>query len=392
MLTEQKNQQRHLNHKQRINLGSYYTNIQYVDIVWNMIEPHINLKTVILDSSCGYGNFFKEYRLYKQIGADIDPQAIKVAKQKADLNYYVSNALYQVNRKKYEIKTNDSLCIIGNPPYNDRTSIIRKSIKNKKVACDADIFTRDLGMSFLLSYQKLSADVICVLHPLSYLIKKANFNLLTKFMKQYQLIDSKVISSGVFSQTSKSMEFPILIALYKKSKQGTTYKNILNFNFKVADVPNFKLVANFKLINFDNISHYVQKYPNKQQPKKNDILFWTLRDINALKRNQTFIKKYSSNAIIINKSKLEYYIYIDVFKHFSKHIPYYFGNCDVLIDNQLFKKYKKYFILDALNRHKQLRQHFIEFDFSKTKAKAIKYTQSKIAEYFKKLLGTHYLY
>ncbi len=379
-----KNQQRHLNHKQRVNLGSYYTNIQYVDIVWDMIEPHINFKTVILDSSCGYGNFFKEYRPYQQVGADIDSQAIKVAKQKADLNYYVSNALYQVNRKKYEIKTNDPLCIIGNPPYNDRTSIIRKSIKNKKVACDADIFTRDLGMSFLLSYQKLSADIICVLHPLSYLIKKANFNLLTKFMKQYQLIDSKVISSGVFSQTSKSMEFPILIALYKKSKQGTTYKNILNFNFKVVGV------ANFKLINFDNISHYVQKYPNKQQPKKSDILFWTLRDINALKRNQTFIKKYSSNAIIINKSKLEYYIYIDVFKHFSKHIPYYFGNCDVLIDNQLFKKYKKYFILDALNRHKQLRQHFVEFDFFKTKA--IKYTQSKIAEYFKKLLGTHYVY
>jgi hypothetical protein len=66
-----------------------------------------------------------------------------------------------------------------------------------------------------------------------------------------------------------------------------------------------------------------------------------MRDINALKRNQTFVQKFNSNTIIIDKSKLDYYIYIDVFKQFSCHVPYYFGNCNVLIDNALFIKYKR---------------------------------------------------
>lgn len=41
--------------------------------------------------------------------------------------------------------------------------------------CDEDLFDRDLGVSFLKSYNKLKADVICILHLLSYLIKKTNF-------------------------------------------------------------------------------------------------------------------------------------------------------------------------------------------------------------------------
>ena len=54
-----------------------------------------------------------------------------------------------------------------------------------------------------------------------------------------------------------------------------------------------------------------------------------------------FCSKYGCNAIIINKNKLEYYVYVDIFKQYSSCIPYYFGNLDVLIDNNLFNKYKK---------------------------------------------------
>jgi len=57
---------------------------------------------------------------------------------------------------------------------------------------------RDLGISFLLSYNKLAADFVCVLHPLSYLIKKSNFEALWQFKDNYRLVDSVVISSGVF--------------------------------------------------------------------------------------------------------------------------------------------------------------------------------------------------
>ena len=72
-----------------------------------------------------------------------------------------------------------------------------------------------------------------------------------------------------------------------------------------------------------------------------------MRDINALKRNQTFVKNFGFNTIVIDKNKLDYYVYVDVFKRFADKVPYYFGNCDVLIDDSLFQKYKKYFLSDA---------------------------------------------
>ena len=125
--------------------------------------------------------------------------------------------------------------IIGNPPYNDTTSIIRSSIKQDNLRIDDDIKTRDYGMSFLLSYAKLNADVICVLHPLSYLIKKSNFNLLKKFSKSYRLLDGVVIDSSTFKETSKGISFPIIIALYIKNKDGMSYEYIKDFNFKTID-------------------------------------------------------------------------------------------------------------------------------------------------------------
>ncbi len=377
--------QQHLNYNKRINLGSYYTQNQFVDMVWQVIKPYLTKKSVILDSSCGYGNFLKNDAPYKQIGSDIDEMAIKVAMKKSNIIFHTNNALSNTNRHKYNIKQDTHLCIIGNPPYNDRTSIIRSGIKCSSMPIDKDILTRDLGMSFLLSYQKLSADIVCVLHPLSYLIKRSNFNLIKKFTNEYQLINGKIISSGVFKDSSKSMQFPIVIALYKKSNLGTSYQDIINFNFEVSNNKTFSLSQ------FDSIGKYVKKYPSKyQKPNKNDILFWTLRDINALKRNQTFIKKHSANTIIINQKQLDYYIYIDVFKHFSKHIPYYFGNCDVLIDNDLFLKYKKYFILECLSRYKDLRQYFATFD--KENAKTTAFARQKIDEYFRLLLKEHYVY
>ncbi len=377
-------QQNHLDYADRVNQGAYYTKDKYVDIVWDMIWPYINEKTTVLDNSCGYGNFLLPSFSGKKIGNDIDELAAdKATKQNADITIFNKNALSNVARNQYAIGGNDELCIIGNPPYNDRNSIIRNNIKSFNVKIDDNIKTRDLGMSFLLSYAKLEADFICVLHPLSYLIKPSNFKLLNKFTSEYQLKQGKIISSGVFSEASKNMGFPIVIAFYERNKKGTKYEDIVDFSWQIED-------KSFKLSAFDDISNYLTKYPNKyQQAKNDDVFFWTMRDINALKRNQTFIKKYSSNAIIVDKKQLDYYIYVDVFKQFSQHIPYYFGNCNVLIDNDLFKKYKKYFVLEALNRHQNLRQYFAKFDFSKTEL--LQLSKQKINQYFQQLLGVHYV-
>jgi hypothetical protein len=237
-------------------------------------------------------------------------------------------------------------------------------------------------MSFLLSYAKLNADYICVLHPLSYLIKKSNFNLLKKFSKNYKLIDGIIIDSSSFKETSKGISFPIIIALYVKHKDGMNYENIKNFNFKTIDS------KNFSLNDFDFITNYINKYPLKNKiPNKDDILFWTMRDINALKRNKTFIKDFGDNAIIIDKSKLDYYIYVDVFKHFSDFIPYYFGNLDVFINNNEFQKYKKFFLHECLSRNHFIKKYFdIDFNIS------IIESRKKIQEYFKILINNHYVY
>jgi len=374
----------HLTHKEKINLGAFYTPIKYIHIVWDKIKNYLNDNSVILDSSCGYGNFFdvSQAKNFNLIGNDIDVVATNITKQNfPNVKLFNKNALENVSREMFEIETKQQLIIIGNPPYNDTTSIIRNSIKNNNLKIDTDIKTRDYGMSFLLSYEKLQADIIAILHPLSYLIKKTNFNLLKKFTKNYKLIDSTIIDSSTFKETSKSISFPIIIALYKKDKNGMDYQYIQNFKFKTIDNKIFTLNQ------FDYISNYIRKYPLKNQIyKKNDILFWTMRDINALKRNKTFIDKFSYNSIIIDKEKLDYYIYVDVFKQYSKSIPYYFGNLDVFIDNQLFQQYKYYFIQDTL-----IRWDFLQNYYKKDNIK-IQIIREKIVEYFKSLLGEHYVY
>jgi len=371
----------HLKYQDKINLGAFYTPSEYVNIVWEMIKPFLNDKSIVLDSSCGYGNFF-DYEISCQKKAnDIDPIAVKKAKENfPEIDIYNKNALFEVKREMFNISDDNELIIIGNPPYNDITSIIRNNIKKNNIEIDYDIKTRDYGMSFLLSYAKLNSDIICVLHPLSYLIKKSNFNLLKNFTNHYKLIDGIIIDSATFKETSKGISFPIIISLYKKERQGMDYDYIFNFKFKTIDNKTFSLK------DFDFISNYINKYPLKNiKPDRDDILFWTMRDINALKRNKTFVREFSYNAIIIDKNKLDYYIYVDVFKQFSHLIPYYFGNLDVFIDNEKFKKYKDYFIYECLTRNSFLKEH-VKYNGNISLQEA----KDFIINYFKFLTGEHY--
>lgn len=377
-----KNQQ-HLNYVETINLGSYYTPEVIVDLVYSILQKNIpNIKNfTILDSSCGYGSFLTKNTAAKRlIGADIDQRAIAEANKKIDnVNFVCQNSLSNVCRKNLTIKNEENLIIIGNPPYNDTTSIIRNSIKDASIQnnIDQDIKTRDLGMSFLLSYDKLKADYICVLHPLSYLIKKANFALISKFSQNYKLIDGTIISSHEFSATSRGMAFPILIGLYKKDSDGMTYDYIQNYQFKVKDD------GFFRLRDFDTIVNYVQKYPNKKFLNKNDkpvAKFWTLRDINALKRNRTFIDDDTYNTVYVLMEKLPYYCYIDVFKQYASKMPYFIGNCDVIIDNERFNEIRECFIDYSVHTNPILKNKF--------KFRKIPDAKIKIENYFKELLGS----
>ena len=377
----------HLDKIKAVNLGSFYTPTFIVQIAQQMLLnalkiAHISPKDcALLDSSCGYGNFldfdncdkaiknlsdFTDFAL--KIGIDIDKKAIDIATKAINTPknpplFIHQNALLSVNRKTFKIPLNAPLAIIGNPPYNDKTSIVQKHIKDKTYALDSALKHRDIGASFLLSFVELQADFICVLHPLSYLIKETNFKSLKRFFTQYALIDSLIISSQIFCPNSTSF-FPIIIALYEKKSNALDFANIKNHTFKTIEGKSFALNG------FDFIGRYIDKYPNKSRVSDKDriALFYTLRDINALRRSKTFLDKPTTNAINVPQEKYSLYCYVDVFKQMIRRVPYYLGNCDILIDFVAFKALEGEFVKCA-------------------KSKII---TPKITRYFENLLGEHY--
>ncbi len=378
---EQLPEQQHLNYARRVNLGGYYTHGEYVSVVWDFIRPLLSPGSTILDSSCGYGNFLRAVPNMRVVGNDIDTAAIQVARRSSPFaDMYNLNALTTLSRSDFGIPDDSPLFIVGNPPYNDTTSIIRNGTKKLLFDIDPSVQSRDLGISFLLSYQRLQADFVCVLHPLSYLVKRTNFMAMKRFADCYRLVDSLIISSGTFSETSKSMQFPILIALYEKNLFGMDYSYVQSNTFRTAENKRFSLDQ------FDFIGKYISKYPTRNiaPTDGSEILFWTMRDLNALKRNRTFLDKYESNAIIVPPDKLDYYVYVDVVKEFSRVFPYYFGNFDVMINNELFLKYRDSFISNALSRHPSLMKFYPAF-------RTVDGAEERIIEYLKHLLGEHYV-
>ncbi len=415
----------HLDKIQAANLGSFYTPDFVVQIAQKMLLNALYKAGVkpknctLLDSSCGYGNFldfssvdfdlettkitniktqdfmanstqdFRQYFTHDfalKIGIDIDKDAIRIAKsnftsKQSNLQtppknttqnpplFLHQNALQNVSRNSFQIPQDSPLAIIGNPPYNDKTSIVQNKIKDKTYALDSHLKCRDIGASFLLSFNELKADFICVLHPLSYLIKEANFRALKRFFANYVLLDCLVISSQIFTPKSLSF-FPIVIALYKrKSAQECDFQTL---DFSAIKAYRFHTLEgqSFALNDFDFIAKYIDKYPNqKRVPNENAVaLFYTLRDINALARSRTFLQKPTTNAINVSREKFSLYCYVDVFKQMISKVPYYLGNCDIFIDLQAFE--------------------ILESEFVKcAKSKII---TPNITRYFERLLGEHY--
>lgn len=279
-----------------------------------------------LDSSCGYGAFFELSQIFKSnkfIGNDIDFKAIEmIPKAFPFVRVFNKNSLIDVSREQFGIDNGERLIVVGNPPYNDTTSKINKKIKNKSLPIDNDLSTRDLGISFLRSYKKLNADYVLILHPLSFLIKRANYRLGSIFFANYSIKKHIIFNSQEFANTSKFNGFPIIMALYKRNcGNGIKYSDVQKFNFQSVEGKTFNLSHR------DYVASYIQKYPHSERYSQ-EILFYTLRDINALTRSRTFIKDRIANAVDVNPEKLAYYCYIDCFKKYAS-VPYYMGNFDV---------------------------------------------------------------
>jgi hypothetical protein len=378
--------QKHLDRNTTVNYGSFYTPEWVVDIVYALLEKNIPdvAGCRILDTLCGYGGFL---RGADAVGADIDGAAVNTARERAQSHtYYCHNSLSDIARARYNITENEKLVIVGNPPCNDTTSIIQNKIKQSVPLFerDRDVVARNIGIPFLLSYDKLKADYICVLHPLSYLIKKANFESLKCFTKHYRLTDSMVISSGAFSDTSKTTHFPILIGFYERCASGMDYDYITQYQF---DTFENKL---FSLRQYDTVGNYITKYTNKKSVSIPETAahFYTMRDINALKRTVSFTNRESGSTIRVTRETLPYYCYVDVFKDCIPHIPHYFGNSDIMINNDMFMELRDVFVSESSRKHPGMIRGtgYIEPDKQRNHNGVI-----IIERYFRALLGEHYV-
>lgn len=366
---------RHLGVVGRVNLGSFYTPAKYVRIVSEWLLAHgIGKGWTIADLSCGYGAFFELSAVEglhecRYIGNDIDHDAVGKARSIFhDIQWSEENALYEVSRAKFGVREDERLVIVGNPPYNDVTSQINQDIKTNSLPIDVDIKTRDLGMSSLLAYDKLRAEYVVVLHPLSYLIKKSNFNATKRFFRNYELLEHIVFSSQEFAGTSKIAGFPVVVAMYKRAEgNGLSFGAVENTWFKTVEG------SSFSLSGFDYVTDEIDKYPGKRRYDP-EILFYTMRDINALRRSRTFIKERIANAIDVDPEKLAYYCYVDCFKRYAD-IPYYLGNFNVPFIRSEFAAISNNVIMVSKHFHPEI--------FGETKSQGEE-VEARIKDYIKK--------
>ena len=226
--------QSHLDGAERINLGSFYTPKKYVSLVgeW-LVRYGLSSGRAVLDSSCGYGAFFELRESLpgnRYLGNDTDEVALRTVQRFfPEVETFCENALFDVSRKKFGVRNGESLVVVGNPPYNDVTSQINRGVKRSELPVDADLKSRDLGISFLKSYDKLEADYAAILHPLSYLIKKANFKAVGAFFENYSLLEHIVFDSREFAGTSKTSGFPVVVALYGRTPgRGIRFDDVWN--------------------------------------------------------------------------------------------------------------------------------------------------------------------
>lgn len=348
------NVSRHLGIVGRVNLGSFYTPARYVERVASWLkEVGVDSSWTIADLSCGYGAFFEMSEVAglegcEYIGNDIDLDAVVKGRSLfPKVKWLTLNALVDISRIRFGIGETKKLAIVGNPPYNDVTSQINQNIKTNQVSIDADIRTRDLGMSSLLAYDKLKADYVAVLHPLSYLIKKSNFSACRRFFGNYRLVRHVVFSSQEFAGTSKTSCFPVIVGLYERHEDsGLSYENVCNTEFQTVEGDVFSVNG------FEYVTDQIAKYPHAKRYDP-EILFYTLRDVNALKRCRTFIVERIPNAVDVNPAQLSYYCYIDCFKRFGD-IPYWMGNFNVPYVGRLFADYEESIVRVAKGHHPEV--------------------------------------
>ena len=372
----------HLSDIMKSDVGKYYTPKHLVDLVFQMVKPHIRDDSIVLDPACGCGAFLDEQKFPRLMGTDMDKDAVEVLKILGFDNVFADNTLLNVSREKYNINETRHLIIIGNPPYNDRTSKNKKrGINAKRKAApiiDDDLRSRDLGISFLRAFDRLKPHVVCILHPLAHIIKKANFRRLGTFAANYILKKGVIFSSHEFSDTQQT-PFPILAALYVRGSMDYSY--VMNFKFDILNDD-----RKFILGKIETIDGYIRKYPpGKKKREKSDIglYMYNIRDINSLRATGNLTEKEDfENHITVNYCDLYKYSYLNCMKkYFDK--DFLFGNLSPIVDGHALENdeyLKDLFVIDTMIRNRRLSA------FNADNPESILYTKNLLRTYREKAI------
>lgn len=347
-------------------LGKYYTPEHLVTSVRELLGPVLNEEpdAYVADLAAGCGAFLAAFEDYRILGRDIDDQAVLVLKEMGFGNIDVDNSLKDVSRAKLGLKASDALVLVGNPPYNDTTSLNKRYSTDKKealaVAVDADIRSKDLGISFLRAFAKLGPKAICVLHPLSYLTKEANFRALKDFSLQYKLTGGFVFSSAEFgANIGAKTPFAVVAALYEPGEMA--YADIRAFPF-----PIFKDIGcgfgdtgeRLVLANVRTVDGVIRKYPpTKGMPTVSDIGLYNynIRDTNSLITSGAITANTDDNRIPIQFDELWKYAYLNCIKRYFGY-DFVFGNLSPICREVDFEKqwFRDACILDTIMNHPNL--------------------------------------
>jgi len=353
--------------KKRTELGAYYTPNEIVDLAKRELERLLGSieEYTILDPACGCGSFLlKDWKAKKVIGADIDKDVVEILNflkmlLQKDIHIVHTNSLCSVSREKFGISPDDKLIIVGNPPYNDRTSKNKRSIKQKTTrqeCVDKDLIRRDIGMSFFELCVKLKAEVVCYVHPFSYFIKKRNYDQLKNFFSHYRLMSSYVFSSSVFN--TKRTPFPMALSVFFRDKRGTSWEFLQRFSYRI-------LGTNFALIpeKIETCDGYIQKYGSKDCTSETGLFFFNFRDLNSLITNGAFSEQTNCRDYIpIKATEFYKYAYLNSLKHHwspEEELSYVFGNFSPICRKEDLEDedFQALFMADAIiHNYKRVKQ------------------------------------
>lgn len=282
--------------------GKYYSPKGATDLVAGYIQPLLQPDTLLLDLCVGGGAFAQgdPTRFY---GADIDAVAVQILRHMGWEHIQCLDALNQINLEAYGIpKDHRDVIIVGNPPYNDRTSINKRGSKGQSVSLvDPRVKATDVGISFMRAYFLLQPRAVAVLHPMTYLLKPSLFKKIANL--GYRLEQYTIFSSRAFS-THGSNPFPYGAALWvprdpqaqiegreqpalTPEQLESEWQAIRQREFPVVEIQDAQVtrcnwtfrMANYKTI--DEPATKINKYVSKQ-PSNIELYTFNYRDLNSL--------------------------------------------------------------------------------------------------------------